>query len=166
MVVIGIDPGTAITGYGLIEEQNNQKIQLIDSGAIRTDAFLPQEKRLHKLYKSIRQILKTYRPTSGAVEMLFFQKNVRSALSVGQARGIVLLALAQENINVYEYNPLDVKVAVTGYGGAEKGQVQRMVQTILELPQIPEPDDVADAIAVALCHLQNWKFEMLKKENE
>jgi len=162
MVVVGIDPGTAITGYAFLEEKKDQSIQLISCGVIRTDAAESQEIRLQKLYFDLRKLLTTYNPKGSAVEMLFFQKNVRTALSVGQARGVILLALAEAKIPVAEYNPLEIKQAVTGYGGAEKVQVQKMVQILLGLSTMPTPDDAADALAVALCHLHSRKFKTLQ----
>jgi len=158
MLVIGIDPGTATTGYGLITEAEDGNLHVIDFGIIQTPADLPMPERLRELYRRLREILLLYHPQSGAVEKLFFQRNVRTALAVGQARGVALLALADMGMVVGEYTPLEVKQAVVGYGGADKNQVQQMVRVLLSLPEIPRPDDAADALAIAICHLQTQQF--------
>jgi crossover junction endodeoxyribonuclease RuvC len=155
MFVLGIDPGLAITGYGLIRENEQHEIHPVCYGAIRTAGGLALEQRLARLYSEIKRILILHKPESAAVEKLFFQKNVTTAISVGQARGVILLALAEQNITVSEYSPREVKQAVTGFGGAGKPQVQDMVRTLLSLEQTPKPDDVADALAVAICHLHS-----------
>ena len=164
MLVIGIDPGTAITGYGLVKEQNDGRLDVIDYGVIRTASNQPMSERLLDLYTKLNEILLFHRPDSAAVEKLFFQKNVRTAISVGQARGIALLCMAEANLEVSEYTPLEIKQAVTGYGGADKNQVQQMVKAILNLDVVPEPDDAADALAVAICHLHNSHIENLIRE--
>lgn len=153
MLVIGIDPGIAITGYGLVEEKSDGSVQCIDYGVIRTPADASPEARLLILYKEIGKILLLHRPVCAGVEKLFFQHNVKTAMSVGQARGVALLALAQAKIKVSEYTPNEVKQALTGYGAASKSQIQQMVKIVLDLPEIPQPDDAADALAVAFCHL-------------
>ena len=163
MIVIGIDPGTAIIGYGLIEEVNNNQLKLLASGAIRTSADLPNEKRLLILHEKLKDLLSLNKPDYAAVEKLYFSRNVRTAFSVGQARGVILLTLTEAGIPIEEYNPLEVKQAVTGYGGASKRQVQVMVKNLLELPEIPSPDDVADALAVAICHLHSYRLKNLEK---
>src|SRR3990170_1249479 len=152
MLVVGIDPGTATTGYGLVAETENS-IVVVDYGVILTPAGERPELRLMQLSEKLNEILLLHRPESGAVEKLFFQRNVSSAISVGQARGVVLLALAQHSVAVGEYTPMEVKQAVTGYGGADKMQVQLMVKALLSLPEVPHPDDAADALAIAICHL-------------
>ncbi len=161
MLVIGIDPGTAITGYGLVRENQDGSLTAVDYGAILTPAGLPMPMRLLELYNKIREILFLHRPVSGAVEKLFFQRNVRTAISVGQGRGVALLALAESGVDVIEYTPLEVKQAVAGYGGADKSQVQAMVKAILELDEIPTPDDAADALAIAICHLHSARLRQL-----
>jgi crossover junction endodeoxyribonuclease RuvC len=161
MLVIGIDPGTATTGYGLVRENQDGSLSALDYGAILTPADMPMPLRLLELYKKIQEILFLHRPESGAVEKLFFQRNVSTAISVGQARGVALLALAQSGIDVLEYTPLEVKQAVVGYGGADKGQVQAMVKAILNLDEIPAPDDAADALAIAICHLHSARIRQL-----
>ncbi len=160
MRVVGIDPGTATTGYGVIEETAGRLI-LVTFGTICTPAGQPMPERLLELHHQLIALLALHAPDTAAVESLFFQKNVRTAISVGQARGTVLLALAQRGMPVGEYTPLQVKQAVTGYGGAEKRQVQIMVRTLLGLAELPKPDDAADALAVAICHAHSQKIHRL-----
>ena len=160
MRVVGIDPGTATTGYGVIEETAGRLI-LVAFGTICTPAGQPMPERLLELHNRLIALLALHAPDTAAVESLFFQKNVRTAISVGQARGTVLLALAQRGMPVGEYTPLQVKQAVTGYGGAEKRQVQIMVRTLLGLAELPKPDDAADALAVAICHAHSQKIHRL-----
>jgi len=161
LLFIGIDPGTATTGYGLIRERQDGSLEVIDYGVILTPAKTPMPERLLKLNDSLAELLALHQPQSGAVEKLFFQSNVRTALSVGQARGVALLALAQAKVQVAEYTPMEVKQAVVGYGGADKQQVQHMVRALLDLPEIPRPDDAADALAVAICHIHSYRMQGL-----
>ncbi len=161
MMVLGIDPGTAITGYGLVQEENGQAVA-IAYGAITTPSDLPLPARLKQLHRDLAALIEQHRPDQAAVEQLFFNKNVRTALAVGHARGVTLLALAQANVPIYEYTPLEVKLAVTGNGRAEKMQVQQMVTLLLNLNKIPKPDDVADALAIALCHLHSARLATLE----
>jgi crossover junction endodeoxyribonuclease RuvC len=161
MLVIGIDPGTATTGYGLVREEKTGSLAAVDYGVIITPAGLSMPQRLLELYRRLSEILLLHHPESGAVEKLFFQRNVRTAISVGQGRGVVLLALAQADLAVAEYTPLEVKQAVAGYGGADKNQVQQMVRALLNLDAIPQPDDAADALAVAICHLHSSQVQAL-----
>lgn len=161
MLVIGIDPGTATTGYGLVREQEDGSLAVVDYGAIITAPDLSMPERLLELYRRLSEIILLHRPESGAVEKLFFQTNVRTAISVGQGRGVALLALAEAGLDVGEYTPLEVKQAVVGYGGADKNQVQQMVRALLGLPDIPHPDDAADALAVAICHLHSARARAL-----
>lgn len=161
MLVIGIDPGTAITGYGLVEDNDDGSLTVRDFGVILTPSKLSMPERLLELYRKLHAILLLHRPDSGAVEKLFFQRNVRTALSVGQARGVILLALAEVGINIVEYTPLEVKQAVAGYGGADKNQVQQMVRALLGLREVPQPDDAADALAVAICHLHSDRMRTI-----
>jgi crossover junction endodeoxyribonuclease RuvC len=158
MIVLGIDPGTAITGYGVIRETPEGEIQTIDYGVITTPAGMPLEQRLRNLYQQLRELMLLHQPDSGAVEKLFFQRNVKTALAVGQARGVVLLAFAESGLDVISYSPMEVKQAVTGYGAADKRQVQQMVKALLQLEEVPHPDDAADALAVALCHLHSSRY--------
>jgi crossover junction endodeoxyribonuclease RuvC len=158
MVVLGIDPGTATTGYGLVTETESGGLQAISYGVILTPADLPMEKRLLILFQRIKEILLLHQPDSGAVEKLFFQRNVSTAITVGQARGVILLAMAEAGCSVAEYNPMEVKQAVCGYGGADKNQVQQMVTALLNLDKVPKPDDAADALAIAICHLNSSRY--------
>lgn len=161
MLVIGIDPGTAITGYGLVQDQPDGSLALVSYGVIETPSNWSQPERLVELYRQLSQILLLHRPHSSAVEKLFFQRNVRTAIVVGQARGVALLCLAQAGLQVAEYTPLEVKQAVAGYGGADKNQVQQMVRALLGLDEVPRPDDAADALAVAICHLHSARMREL-----
>ncbi len=156
MRILAIDPGTAITGYGLIDQLGN-KFTVIDYNCIRTPAQLSLDKRLCTIYEELGQLIKQYQPDHFAIEELFFNKNVKTALSVAHARGVAILAAANQGIPVYEYTPLQVKQAVVGYGRAEKAQVQFMVKTIMGLPVVPKPDDVADALALAICHAHTYR---------
>jgi crossover junction endodeoxyribonuclease RuvC len=160
MLVLGIDPGTATTGYGLIREEERGPV-LVAYGTVQTPAGAPMPERLAQLYAELTQLIALHRPATGAVEKLFFQRNVSTAMTVGQARGVALLVLAQAGLTVGEYNPKDVKLAVAGYGGADKRQMQAMVRAILNLPEIPKPDDAADALAVAICHLHSARLKAL-----
>jgi len=165
MLVVGIDPGTATTGYGFIREEAGN-IQAVAYGVITTPAGLSQEARLLILYDQLKELFLLHRPDTGAVEKLFFQQNVTTAIAVGQARGVVMLAFAQSGLVVGEYTPMEVKQAVVGYGGADKRQVQQMVKAILGLNEIPKPDDAADALAVAICHLNSYRYFSAGKEGE
>ncbi len=157
MIIIGIDPGVAITGYALLEERGSE-YRYITSGCIRTKKELSPGDRLQAIFCAIQELVKKYKPSAIAVEKLFFSKNVRTAFQVGEARGVIILAAAISNLEIFEYTPLQVKQAVAGYGKAEKGQVQKMVQMLLKLAEPPQVDDEADAMAVALCYLQYRRF--------
>jgi len=159
LVVIGIDPGTATTGYGLVQEERDGSLTAIAYGVVTTPAGEAMPDRLVQLYDELTKIIALHRPESGAVEKLFFQRNVKTAISVAQGRGVALLALAQAGMSVSEYTPLEVKQSVVGYGGADKVQVQQMVRVLLGLEDIPRPDDAADALAVAICHLHSVKTQ-------
>ena len=165
MITLGIDPGTAITGYGIIKEEQDGCLIVLDFGVIRTSPDQTHADRLVHLYNGIKELIFLHRPEMGAVEKLFFKRNVRTALNVGQARGVALLAMAEADMKIGEYTPLEVKQAVVGYGGADKNQVQQMVKTILGLESIPHPDDAADALAVAICHIHSAKLRSLYDEN-
>jgi crossover junction endodeoxyribonuclease RuvC len=165
MITLGIDPGTAITGYGLINEEQDGSLTVVDYGVIRTKSDESQAERLVQLYHKIKHLILLHHPITGAVEKLFFERNVRTAIHVGEARGVALLAMAELNLSIGEYTPLEVKQAVAGYGAAEKSQVQQMVRTILSLESIPQPDDAADALAVAICHIHSQKILRLYNEN-
>ena len=150
MIVMGIDPGYAITGYGIVEKIGNN-FKLIDYGAVTTDAGVDFPKRLDILYSGLTDIINKYNPEIIGMEELFFNKNIKTAIAVGQGRGVAVLAVQRAGKPLYEYTPLQVKQAVVGYGRAEKMQVQKMVQIMLKLKSIPKPDDAADALAVAIC---------------
>ena len=158
---IGIDPGTATTGFGIITEKNDGSLICLQYGVIRTSPNLKMPERLAQIYQDMQEILLLHKPQFAAVEKLFFQKNVTNAISVGQARGVVLLALQQQNIPIYEFTPNEVKQAVSGYGAADKKQIQAMVRMLLNLEEIPEPDDAADALAVAITLKQMKQFQDL-----
>jgi crossover junction endodeoxyribonuclease RuvC len=151
MLVLGIDPGTAITGYGFVRYRDGAA-EPVAYGAIITGAGLSLPSRLQSIYQQLSTLIEAHRPTQAAVEQLFFARNARTALTVGHARGVILLALQDAGIPVHEYTPLEVKMAITGYGRADKEQMQQMVRLLLNLESIPQPDDVADALAVAVCH--------------
>lgn len=151
MLILGVDPGLAIVGYSLVEKKGN-KFSIIEYGVIRTGANKKNVERLQKIYNEMVAIIEKYRPDQMAVEELFFNKNVKTALRVGQARGVILLAGAQAGLEVAEYTPLQIKQAVVGYGRARKHQVQQMVKALLNLNEVPTPDDAADALAVSICH--------------
>jgi crossover junction endodeoxyribonuclease RuvC len=158
MLALGIDPGTATTGYGLVRLGAGDALELVEFGVVTTPAQAGMGERLRQLHTSISALLKLHRPESAAVEKLFFQRNVSTAMSVGQARGVVLLALAQAGVDTAEYSPREVKQAVAGYGGADKRQMQEMIRALLGMAALPQPDDAADALAVAVCHLYSARF--------
>jgi crossover junction endodeoxyribonuclease RuvC len=160
MRTIGIDPGTAIMGWGIVDEGGGTP-RLVAYGALTTPAKMAAPDRLVILYDGLQALLREHRPEAAAVEELFFGKNVNTAIGVGQARGVALLALAQAGIPIHEYKPTQVKQAVAGYGGADKQQMQEMVRLTLRLAATPKPDDAADAVAVAICHIYN--APMLRK---
>jgi crossover junction endodeoxyribonuclease RuvC len=151
MRILGIDPGTGIMGFGVIQG-NTHSPSLVDAGVIRTKVHQPEPERLHIIYNELRHIVKSAKPEVVAVEKLFFARNVTTAMTVSQARGIVLLVAQQHDLPVFEYTPLQIKMALTGYGKADKKQVQEMVRLLLKLRDIPKPDDCADALAAALTH--------------
>jgi crossover junction endodeoxyribonuclease RuvC len=157
---LGIDPGTAITGYGVIEGEGDSLV-VTTYGAVTTPANQPLAQRLQHIYRELRALITEWHPDSAAVEELFFSKNARTALSVGHARGVALLALTEAGLPIQEYKPAEVKQAVAGYGNAPKQQVQGMVQLLLNLDEIPRPDDAADALAVAICHFHSARWQAL-----
>jgi crossover junction endodeoxyribonuclease RuvC len=165
MLVLGIDPGTATTGYGIIDDSNGNEIRTVEYGVISTNAGLAAELRLLEIYQKLNEIILLHRPDCSAVEKLFFQRNVTTAIGVGQARGVLLLSLAQAGLPVFEYTPNEVKQTVTGYGSAGKKQVQEMVKAILNLKEIPKPDDAADALAIAICHCHSNGYKRLLSED-
>jgi crossover junction endodeoxyribonuclease RuvC len=151
MIVLGVDPGAANTGFGVVRTINDRMLAL-DGGVIETAPELPASERLARIHESLAQLIDWHEPKAVALEDLFFGRNVGSALSVGQARGVAMLAAAQRNVPCFDYTPQAVKKAVCGSGSADKGQVQRMVGSLLGLPEPPAPDHAADAFAVAICH--------------
>jgi len=152
MLILGIDPGTAITGFGVVE-QSAGKVQAVEFGVFKTAARDNPEVRLAQLYHHLLAIIQRHRPGALAIEKLFFGSNVTTAFSVGQARGVIMLAAAQNQIPIFEYAPNEIKLSVSGYGKADKKQIQHMVKQLLGLKEAPKPDDAADALAVAICHL-------------
>lgn len=156
MVIIGVDPGVAITGYGIIKESKKKRgkkgiFNCLAYGSIRTDPSFPPAERLKKINKELNKLIKKHQPEALAVENVYFFKNLKTAMPVSQAKGVILLAAANKNIPVYEFTPLQIKMLVTGYGRAEKKQVQEMIKAELNLKEVPKPDDAADALAVAVC---------------
>lgn len=151
MVVLGIDPGVANTGYGVVRSRGGSMVAL-DGGVVEAPATLPLAERLRAIHERVEALIAEHSPEAVAVEELYFGRNVRTALAVGQGRGVVLLAAAQHDIPCFGYTPQQVKLAVCGSGAADKGQVQRMVAALLALAEPPEPDHAADALAVAICH--------------
>jgi len=151
MIILGIDPGTAITGFGFLKKIGKNKLELIDYGCIKTSKDLSTAERLKKLNKDLGSLIKKNKPDTIAVEDIFFFKNLKTAIKVSQARGVILLTASKHNCRIEEYTPLQVKQAVACYGRADKKQVQEMVKTILNLKEIPKPDDAADALATAIC---------------
>ena len=160
-VVLGIDPGTATTGYGAVAQQTDGTFLLLACGVIRTKPDKEMHVRLLELFNDMRALLREFEPDEVAVEKLFFGRNVTTAITVGQARGVILLAAAQSGARVAEYTPAEIKQAITGYGNADKRQIQQMVQQTLDLPHPPHPDDAADGVAIAVCHLQATQYQML-----
>lgn len=158
LIILGIDPGFAIVGYSVIEYKANE-IKPLEYGAITTDSKLLFPDRMKIIYDELIDIIDEYKPEDLAIEELFFNKNVKTAIKVSQARGIEILAAVNKGLSIYEYTPLQIKQATVGYGRAEKHQVQEMVKVLLNLKEIPKPDDVADALAVAICHCSSLKFK-------
>jgi crossover junction endodeoxyribonuclease RuvC len=159
--IIGIDPGTAITGWGVVEGDGDE-LRPVAYGAITTAAGTPLPRRLQIIYRELTDIIAQWQPESSAIEELFFSKNAKTALAVGHGRGAAMLALANADLPIAEYKPLEVKQAITGHGGADKQQMQQMVKLLLSLDDIPRPDDAADALAVAICHLHSARLRMLE----
>ena len=174
-LILGIDPGTAIMGYGLVSYAPSTRdedvggaawlgmsgLQAVEYGVLRTPAHMPLLQRLPRLYDGVMRLIREFQPNVVSIEDLFFNKNVSTALAVGHARGVVILAAAHSGLPIAEYTPLQVKQAVVGYGRATKDQVQQMVRVLLNLDSIPQPDDAADALAIAICHLHTNQYESL-----
>lgn len=157
MLILGLDPGTATVGYAIIKKDKN-KIAVFTYGCIRTKPENDSGTRLVKIEEGLKKIVRKFKPQEVAIEKLFFLNNAKTAMSVSQARGVMLFSLAKMKLSIFEYTPLQVKIAVTGYGKAPKIQVQRMVKSLLNLEELPQPDDAADALAIAMCHAYQIKF--------
>ncbi len=163
MRVLGVDPGTAITGWGVVEGEGDS-LQAVAYGVITTPANTPLPERLQTIYRELTEVIRQWKPDSAAIEELFFSKNARTALAVGHGRGVAMLALVNAGLSITEYKPLEVKQALTGHGGAGKRQMQEMVKLLLSLDDIPRPDDAADALAVAVCHLHSARLRWLEEQ--
>lgn len=161
MRILGIDPGIAIVGYGVLDKVGNS-YKTVAYDAVTTRAHTPLSERLLLVYSGVDEIIKKYKPDVMSIEELFFNNNAKTALTVGQARGVIILAAVKNNIPIFEYTPLQVKQALTGYGRASKVQIQQMTKSILGLYEVPKPDDVADALAIALCHGNSMRFNAIK----
>jgi len=158
-LALGIDPGTATTGYGLVRLMRDGELVAVSYGVISTPKDATAPVRLEMLFDQLNRLIKKNKPDTAAVEKLFFQSNVKTALAVGQARGVIMLCLQKAGIEPFEYTPNEVKQAVAGYGGADKRQVQDMVRALLQLDSLPKPDDAADALAIAITHLNTKRYE-------
>lgn len=163
MIILGIDPGTARTGFGVVSKipssksKNRGEIKCLDYGLIQTDPSLVPAERLKKINNELNKLIKKYQPKVLAVENVYFFKNFKTAIPVSQAKGVILLTAAKKKIPVYEFTPLQVKMAITGYGKAEKKQVQKMIQVLLNLKELPKPDDASDALAIAICYTNSLR---------
>jgi crossover junction endodeoxyribonuclease RuvC len=160
MRVLGIDPGTATTGYGIVDGHEGQ-VQMVTYGAIQTSSKLPMPERLVQIYAELAALIQEYRPDAAAIEELFFGRNVTTAITVGQARGVLILALAHAGVSIAEYKPAVIKQTIAGYGQADKAQMQLMVRHLLDLEETPRPDDAADGLAIALTHYQYQQYQAL-----
>lgn len=160
MIALGIDPGTALCGYGIVRSDRDD-YQLVACGAISTPPKTSLDQRLLKIYADLVELVREYKPDEAAVEKLFFARNITTAIAVGHARGVAMLAIAEAKIPISEYTPNEIKQAVSGYGGADKHQMQQMVRMLLHLDEVPKPDDAADAVAIAICHLQGARLRAL-----
>jgi crossover junction endodeoxyribonuclease RuvC len=161
MLVLGIDPGTATTGYGLVRELSSGDLEAVDYGVITTPAHTPMPDRLRQIYREITALVAQHRPAAAAVETMYFGRNVTTAITVAQARGVILLALAEAELPIREYKPAEIKQAIAGYGDADKVQMQEMIRQLLDLDDIPRPDDAADGLGVAITDLNASRFERM-----
>ena len=164
MIILGIDPGLATLGYGVIEVVNDRR-RLIQFGTLTTPAGEPMPQRLRAIFQGMNQLMDIYQPDDVAFEELFFSKNITTGMAVSAARGVALVAVVQRTDNLYEYTPMQIKQAVTGYGGADKHQVQQMVKMLLNMKEIARPDDAADALAVALTHANSMHMKKMFRIN-
>ena len=162
MKILGIDPGFAIMGYGIVEKQGNH-FKACGYGSLTTNSDWDMPDRLKHLYCRLMEIIEEFQPDVASIEELFFNKNTKTALLVGQSRGVAILACANSGLEIYEYTPLQIKQGLVGYGRAEKNQIQYMVKTILNLSEVPKPDDTADALAAAICHGQSVNYQKRMK---
>jgi crossover junction endodeoxyribonuclease RuvC len=165
---MGIDCGIAITGWAVIDNYHNKykkELEIIDYGVISTKSSMDIPKRLELLYKSVIKLVNTYKPSCTAIESLFYFKNKKTVINVAQARGVVLLACAQNKVKTYDYTPLQVKQALTGYGKASKEQVKKMIKLVFKLKEIPKQDDAADALAIGFCHINNLSYKVSFQNN-
>ena len=165
MIILGIDPGIATIGYGVIKE-NKHKIEMIDYGCILTKSCDNFHVRLNDIFKDVRKLLKNFNPDIVVCEEIFFYKNAKTAINVGHARGVIMLALIKSNVEIIEYTPLHVKQVITGYGRADKKEMQSKIKKILKLKDIPKPDDAADALAIAICHIHKRKWDSKPKKQQ
>jgi len=165
MRVLGIDPGSSVTGYGIVDELNGS-ISAVTWGTIRTSNRLPFPKRLKTIHDGLTEIIKKYSPDVASIENLFFAENAKSALKLGQVRGAAILSAANQSVEVAEYTPLEIKQAISGYGRADKGQIQNMVSILLNLNEIPKPFDASDALAIAICHINTAQMKIRIQNTE
>lgn len=163
MIILGIDPGLSITGYGVIEIVNNRPQCVAYGGIYNRGKDLPIAQKLQKIYEGVEEVVKTHQPDHCAIEDIFYHENVNTAIVMGHARGVAMLAAQQSNVNIFEYTAREVKMSTVGFGAAAKQQVQAMVKNLLGLPKPPTPQDAADALAVAICHFNRVKFLSLKR---
>ncbi len=161
MLVLGIDPGTATTGYGFVREHPNGALEAVAYGVIKTPAKKPMPDRLQMIYSQMTELITKHQPDAAAVEALFFGKNVTTGITVAQGRGVILLALAQAKLPIREYKPAEIKQAIAGYGNADKWQVQEMIRQLLALDEIPKPDDAADGLGIAITGVNSSRFERM-----
>jgi crossover junction endodeoxyribonuclease RuvC len=161
MLVLGIDPGTATTGYGLVREHPDGSLETVGYGVITTKARTPMPDRLRRIYTEMKALIAQYQPDAAAIETLFFGKNTTTAITVAQGRGVILLALAEAGLPIREYKPAEIKQAIAGYGNADKLQMQEMIRQLLCLEDLPKPDDAADGLGVAITDLNSSRFERM-----
>ncbi len=161
MLVLGIDPGTATTGYGLVREHPDGRLEAVAYGVIETKPRQPMPQRLQQIHAEITALIEQHAPDAAAIEALFFGKNVTTAITVAQGRGVILLALAEAGLPIHEYKPSEIKQAIAGYGNADKGQVQEMIRQLLGLDEVPRPDDAADGLGVAITDLNSSRYERM-----
>lgn len=162
MIILGIDPGTTRIGFGVIEQKGSKLVNQ-GYGCIRTEDCELAHQKLDRIYSEVMLLINRYRPQTLVVESLFFNSNVKTAFSVGEARGVIMLAAAHSGVEIAEYTPLEVKQAITGNGRAEKNQMQQMVKMLLCLSEVPQPDDAADALAIAVCHANSSRLKELMR---